>query len=102
MYLTKNFRCIFEVTVIWYDKQIIFTDDLSFKAAASQSPIVPDPSYMFEASNAIDRNTATCMRTDAIGPNTFRKNTWWKVDLGGIYNIYSINILFKTYDNLGN
>lgn len=26
---------------------------------------------------------------------------WWKVDLGGVYNIYSINILFKKYDGYG-
>uniref|UniRef100_A0A8W8NPB9 EGF-like domain-containing protein n=1 Tax=Magallana gigas TaxID=29159 RepID=A0A8W8NPB9_MAGGI len=26
---------------------------------------------------------------------------WWKVDLGGVYNIYSINILFKNYDGSG-
>lgn len=79
----------------------ISTDDLSFKAVASQSPIYPGPSYLYEASNALDRNTATCMRTDLIGENSEPKTTWWKVDLGGMYSIYSISLLFKNYDNLG-
>lgn len=79
------------------------TDDLSFQALASQSPMFPSSSSsypLYEASNAVDRNTATCMRTDDIGPNTPYKNTWWKVDLGAVYNIYSIDILFKDYGNL--
>lgn len=43
------------------------------------------------------------MRTDAIGkgPSASSKNTWWKVDLGDVYNIYSIDILFKDYGTLG-
>lgn len=77
------------------------TDDLSFKAVASQSPIMPYPSYLNGANNSLDRNTATCMRTDQIGGNSPDKTMWWKVDLGGLYSIYSINILFKNYDNLG-
>ncbi|XP_078327570.1 uncharacterized protein LOC144623176 isoform X2 [Crassostrea virginica] len=40
------------------------------------------------------------MRTDEIGAGTYvpDKIMWWKVDLGGVYNIYSVNILFKNYD----
>lgn len=76
-------------------------DDLSFNATASQSPVVPDPNHVYMASNALDRNTATCMRTETIGPNSPDKTTWWKVDLGGVYSIFSINILFKNYDNNG-
>lgn len=41
------------------------------------------------------------MRTVAIGSTNAEKTTWWKVDLGGTFNIYSINIMFKNYDNLG-
>lgn len=41
------------------------------------------------------------MRAKVIGPNSADKTVWWKMDLGGIYNIYDINILFKTYDNYG-
>lgn len=80
-------------------------DDLSFQALASQSPNFPTSSsyHWYEARNAIDRNTDTCMRTDGIGlgvsaPN---KHTWWKVDLGAVYNIHSISILFKDYGDFG-
>lgn len=43
------------------------------------------------------------MRTDAIGigSSASRKHTWWKVDLGAVYNIYSIDILFKDYEQFG-
>lgn len=80
---------------------MIATDDLSFKAVASQSPITPDPHLQYEASNALDRNIATCMRTNDIGETAEHKSTWWKVDLGEVYSIYSINILFKNYYNFG-
>lgn len=56
---------------------------------------------MYVASNAADRNTATCMRTNGIGRTLNDKTVWWKVDLGAVYNIYSINILFKHYDGYG-
>lgn len=79
------------------------TDDLLFQAVASQSPIFPAASahYLYNASNAIDRNTSTCMRTDEIGTNSPQKNMWWKVDLGTAYGIYSIDILFKNYKDEG-
>lgn len=81
----------------------VLTDDLSFQGLAFQSPNLPSsyPYHEYKASNAIDRNTTTCMRTDAIGPNTPHQTTWWRVDLGGVYNIYSIHILFKNYENIG-
>lgn len=41
------------------------------------------------------------MRTTDIGPTSVDKTVWWKVDFGGVYNIYSINILFKNYDGYG-
>lgn len=41
------------------------------------------------------------MRTDQIGNGTSNKITWWKVDLGAIYNIYSIDIFFKNYRGYG-
>lgn len=81
-----------------------FTDDLSFQAFASQSLVFPSPSslyYLYKASNAVDRYTATCMRADDIGTNSKHKSTWWKVDLGGLHNIYSIQILFKAYEGFG-
>ncbi|XP_078330765.1 uncharacterized protein LOC111112385 [Crassostrea virginica] len=71
-------------------------DDLSYNKDASQSHTAPGTVY--GAENAVDRNTVTCMRTRSIGPNSPDKTVWWKVDLGGVYNIYSVNILFKNYD----
>lgn len=42
------------------------------------------------------------MRTKPIGLYQYPDRTvWWKVDLGRVYNIYSINILFKNYDGSG-
>nr|XP_022303649.1 multiple epidermal growth factor-like domains protein 6 isoform X2 [Crassostrea virginica] len=51
------------------------------------------------ASHAVDRDITTCVRTQPIGtsPQIPDKTVWWKVDLGGVYNIYSVNILFKNY-----
>lgn len=71
-------------------------DDLSFQKVASQSDTWFQP--YFNASYALDRNTTTCSRTYDIGFNSPRNTVWWKVDLGGVYSIYSINILFKNYD----
>lgn len=76
-------------------------DDLSFKAITSQSTTQVGPQYLYDASNAVDRNTATCTRTNQIGTNSPYKTEWWKVDLGEASNIYSIKILFKNYDNYG-
>lgn len=55
----------------------------------------------YVAGNALDRNSLTCMRTVDIGTRSPHKTMWWKVDLGGVYSIYSVNILFKNYDGLG-
>lgn len=54
-----------------------------------------------DASKAVDRNTATCMRTLPIGLHNPEKTVWWKVDLGGVYNIQSINIVFANYNGYG-
>lgn len=80
----------------------LFADNLSLKKNASLSPIItPDPFNQYRASNAVDGNTGTCMRTSDIGTTALHKATWWKVDLGGMNSIYSINILYKNYDSLG-
>ena len=81
-----------------------FADDLSYKQVASQSTTYPHPQnepQKYVAGNAVDRNPTTCMRTEAISANSPDKTVWWKVDLGGVYNIYSVNILFKNYDGYG-
>lgn len=54
-----------------------------------------------DASYAVDRNTATCMKTLPMGRNSPDKTVWWKVDLGGVHSIQSINILFKNYNGFG-
>ena len=82
----------------------VLADDLSKNKVAEQSsnaiPPTKDPSR-FVAGNAVDRNVTTCMRTEMIGPSSPYKTVWWKVDLGGAYNIYSVNILFLNYDGHG-
>lgn len=41
------------------------------------------------------------MRTNNVGPNAPDKTVWWKVDLGEMFGINSVTILFRNYDNLG-
>ena len=41
------------------------------------------------------------MRTEPIGGSSPYKTVWWRVDLGGVHNIYSVNILFKNYVGQG-
>lgn len=72
---------------------------MAYKTVATQSHTLPGPYY--DANNAVDKNITTCMRTDAIGVNSHYRTMWWKVDLGGIFNLYSINVLFKNYANEG-
>lgn len=76
-------------------------DDLSFKAITFQSTTQDGPQNLYDASNAVDRNTTTCTRTNQIGLNSPNKVDWWKVDLGETSKIYSINLLFKNYKNYG-
>lgn len=56
---------------------------------------------LYDARNAVDRNPLTCMRADVIGRVCPKKTVWWKVDLGRVHNIYSIDIIFKNYNDLG-
>ena len=83
-------------------KVCLCTDDLSKGRVATQSTsymyMNPD---LYKADNAVDRNITTCMRTDLIGVNSPDRTVWWRVDLGGVYNIYSVNILFKNYEGHG-
>lgn len=75
------------------------TDDLSFQKVALQSSTRYEP--LHKASYAVDRRTTTWARMDVIGHSSPDKTVWWKVDLGGVYSIYSINVLFKNYDGNG-
>ena len=54
-----------------------------------------------DAVDAVDRTITTCMRAKPIGTSSEYKTVWWKVDLGGEYHVFSVNILFKNYDGEG-
>lgn len=54
-----------------------------------------------KANDAVDGNPETCSKTNDIGATSPRSTVWWKVDLGRMYDIYSISILFKNYTNFG-
>eukprot|EP00105_Crassostrea_gigas_P046747 XP_019930895.1 PREDICTED: multiple epidermal growth factor-like domains protein 6 isoform X1 [Crassostrea gigas] len=71
-------------------------DDLSYNKLATQSHTHIGTDYA--AGNAVDRISTTCMRTKAIGRNSPDKTVWWRVDLGRMYGIYSINVFFRTWD----
>lgn len=77
-------------------------DNLSNNKAATQSHTHAGHNY--DAKNAVDGDIATCMRTKVIGQTSYYKTLWWEVDLQEVYNIYSVNILFKNYsvDSDGN
>ena len=78
-------------------------DNLSVNKGATQSTTftnnITDDRY--KAGNAVDGNIMTCTRTEQIGPTSPDQTVWWMVDLGEVYNIYSVNILFKNYDGYG-
>lgn len=82
-----------------FEQLLCLLDNLSYNKVATQSHSYADSGY--EASNAVDGNPATCMRTLEIGHTSPQKTVWWMVDLGGIYTINSINILFRIYDGQG-
>lgn len=87
--VTRSLRCFFKSHI----------DDLSLNKVATQSHTYLGRYY--DAGNAVDGNTTTCMRTEPIGPNNPDKTVWWRVDLGGLRNIYSISVLFKNYNDYG-
>lgn len=101
----RNKKCIsskyhtYTCTVYYLKYYFHLKDDISYKKVATLSP--PSTAVNSEARNAIDGNIATCMRTGDIGLTGKHKTVWWKVDLGGVYNIYSVNIQFKNYDGYG-
>ena len=57
--------------------------------------------YASAAENAVDRNFSTCTRTKSMGTNSPEKKVWWKVDLGALHNIHSVQIMFKNYNMEG-
>lgn len=77
-----------------------YKDDLSYGKEAIQTDRYNALPY-YSARNALDRDITTCTRTATIGNTSPDKNISWQVDLGGVYNIYSITIMFKEYDGYG-
>lgn len=80
-----------------------FKESLTKKTGATQAHTSAGDIKLYGANNAIDGNKDTCTRTRPIGQGTSYpdKTVWWRVDLGEVYNIYSINILFKNYPHEG-
>ena len=77
------------------------TVDLSYTKNATQSTIAPSSTNAFSAAKAVDRDMTTCMRTNDIGRTSPDKSMWWKVDLGLVYTIHSVSIMFKNYIDKG-
>lgn len=73
------------------------TDNLSFDKKATQSHTRISTILNTSANSAIDEDTNTCMSSQEIGGRSLYQTFWWKVDLGGVYNIHRINISFKNY-----
>lgn len=67
----------------------------------TQSSTSPGSDTLYGSRNAVDRNPSTCMRAGEIGRFSPEKTVWWKVDLGRVHNIYSIDINFKNYNDYG-
>ena len=85
-----------------YTYKFYFTDDLSYQKYTTQSTTYTGPYNSSKADNAVDRDLTTCTRTKAIGVTSQDKRVTWQVDLGDVYSIYSINIVFRNYDGFGN
>lgn len=83
----------------WLD--IFSIDDLSLNKKATQLHTRPQIGTNTAAISAVDGDADTCMGTNEIGSNSPDKWVWWKVDLGAVYSIYSIDILFRNYDGYG-
>ena len=74
---------------------------MSKNKVATQSKTAVGSFEAYKAGNAVDRDIKTCMRAQVIGTASDDNIVWWMVDLGGVYNIYSVNILFLNYGGLG-
>ncbi|XP_048750094.2 multiple epidermal growth factor-like domains protein 10 isoform X2 [Ostrea edulis] len=73
--------------------------DLSFDKSTAHYPEYCYDGYYcdrYQSSNAVDRVNSTCTRNRPIGRYRY-ESVWWRVDLGDIYNVYNVIILFKDY-----
>ncbi|XP_061170727.1 uncharacterized protein LOC133180175 [Saccostrea echinata] len=80
-----------------------YNEDLSRSKTTSQSKtwecVIPACMNYYISSNAVDRNEKTCARSTFIGEGATEKTVWWKVDMGDIYSIYSIDVLFENMED---
>lgn len=75
---------------------VLFTENLSKNKRTDQYRKIGLSKY--DADRAVDGDNSTCMRTEDFGTTSvYDKKTWWFVDLGGVYNVYNIRILFMDY-----
>lgn len=81
----------------WVCWNILFVDDISYKKVTTQSKTYKDRQD-YDPNNAVDRRYSTCTRAPEIGQSSPDKSMWWKVDLGRMYAIYSVTIMFKKYE----
>lgn len=82
---------------IWISS-VLFTENLSENKQTDQYRKIDTSICQLCASGgAVDGNTGTCMRTEDIGTTSNTDKTWWYVDMGGVYNVHNIRILFKDY-----
>ncbi|XP_061170725.1 uncharacterized protein LOC133180172 [Saccostrea echinata] len=66
-------------------------------AVTLSAPLDPQDPTRYVARNAVDREKSSCTRNYEIGRTSPHTSVLWRVDLGDIYSIYSIRILFKDY-----
>lgn len=106
----SNYKCIYTAFLNNYlffirkfksSFSFFSSDDLSYGKEATHWRIYNSRYDSFLASNAVDRKTSTCTRTYEIGKGGYLKTTWWKVDLGEVKSIYSVQIDFKKYKGYG-
>ncbi|XP_061170724.1 protein draper-like [Saccostrea echinata] len=64
------------------------------------APLDPQDPTRFISSNAVDRDPSSCTRNYEIGRTSPHTSVLWRVNLGDIYSIYSIRILFKDYGSV--
>lgn len=62
--------------------------------------IIPGTTVIWQAMQLTETHQPA-QRTYEIGKGGSLKTTWWKVDLGKVKSIYSVQIDFKKYEGFG-
>lgn len=93
MYNISLYNCKINI----WNTSALFTENLSADKSTAQYRNI-DTCNTCDAGRAVDGDMNTCMRTEDIGrTSVYDKITWWYVDLGDVYNVYNIRILFRDY-----